>query len=110
MAKFKARVCKKCRGDGALHKPGDPSDILCQWCPPPKPSVARKWSPGESCIMDDGKVGSVKGVLVKAPFLSQYKEWFVIVATVDECMSPKDEEYYQRRFNVRILKKRVTLA
>lgn len=111
MAKFKAKICERCRGVGMLHKIGDP-DKLCQFCSfyASKPSVVRKWLPGKSCVIDKGTMMEIKGVLAKAPFLNQFREWCVIVVTVGEAMSRVDHEYYLTQFNVRILMKRVSLS
>ena len=109
LAKFKANICKVCRGFGTLHKAGD-EDKLCQWCPSPRSSVIRKWFPGRACVIDKGTMCETGAVLVKAPFLSQYKEWFVVVATVAEATHPRTHEYYQKQFNVRILMERISLS
>ena len=109
LAKFKAKICKVCSGVGTLHKDGEP-DRFCKFCPPSRPSVVRKWSPGRACVIDKGMVIEVEGVLVKAPFLNQFREWFVIVVTVGEATHPRTYEYFQEKFNVRILKERVSLS
>ncbi len=71
--------------------------------------MAKKFRVGRPCIIDKGKPGETEGVLIKPPFKNQFNEWFVVVATVAEEMHPKTYEYYNKRFDVRILKERVVM-
>lgn len=59
--------------------------------------------------MDKGTPGEVPGIITKPPFKNQYGEWFVVVAIIQEEMSPKDYDYHPARFEVRTPKERVTL-
>ena len=69
-----------------------------------------KFRAGRSCIIDKGTPYEEPGIIVKPPFKNQFREWFVVVAIVSEAMSSEDYEYYPKRFDVRILKERVSLS
>ena len=69
-----------------------------------------KFKVGRSCIIDKGTPSEQAGVIVKSPFKNRFKEWFVVVAVVSEAMHPRTYEYFQKRFDVRILKERVSLS
>ena len=102
-----AKVCKKCKGYGFLHKPGE-EDRFCLSCPRAKPAIMRQWKRGRRCILDKREPSAIEGVLVKPPFVSPSKNWMVVMAIVEESMSP-DGILRPKRHNVMVIKKRVTL-
>ena len=102
-----AKVCKKCKGYGFLHKPGE-DDRFCLSCPRAKPAIMRQWKMGRRCILDKGKSNAIEGILVKSPFVSPSKNWMVVLAIVEEAMDKKGL-LVPTRFNVMVIKKRVTL-
>lgn len=102
-----AKVCKKCKGYGFLHKPGE-DDRFCLSCPRSKPAIMRKWKQGRSCVIDKGRGNAIKGVLIKSPFMSPSNNWMVVVATIEEAQN-KEGILVPTRFNVMLIKKRVTL-
>lgn len=105
-----AKVCKKCKGYGFLHKHSSSweTDIFCFSCPRDKPVIMRKWKRGKSCILDKGESSVIEGVLVKPPFVSPSKNWMVVVAIVEQFMN-KEGVLVPTRYNVMVIKKRVTL-
>lgn len=71
--------------------------------------MAKKFRVGRSCIIDPDTDYAMQGILVKVPHKNRFGEWFVVVAIVDEAMDKDTHEYYQKRFDVRILKERVKI-
>ena len=69
----------------------------------------KKFRVGRPCIIDPGTEHTMEGILVKVPHKNRFGEWFVVVATVGEDVHPKTFEYFQARFDVRILKERVKM-
>lgn len=102
-----AKVCKKCKGYGFLHKPRE-EDRFCFSCPRAKPAIMRKWKRGRRCIIDKGAPSAIEGVLIKSPFMSPSKNWMVVVSTIEKDQN-KEGILVPTRFNVMLIKKRVTL-
>jgi hypothetical protein len=71
--------------------------------------MAKKFRVGRPCVIDSDTEHAMEGILVKVPHKNRFGEWFVVVATVGEAMDKKTYEYYQKRFDVRILKERVKM-
>lgn len=103
-----AKVCKKCKGYGFLHKPGE-EDRFCLSCPRAKPAIMRQWKKGRRCILDKKEPSTIEGILVKPPFVSPSKNWMVVMAIVEEAMSLDSILLRPKRHNVMVIKKRVTL-
>ena len=68
----------------------------------------RQWKRGRRCIIDKAAPSAIEGVLVKPPFMSPTKNWTVVVAIVEEA-ADKNGMYVPTRYNVMLIKKRVTL-
>ena len=106
-----AKVCKKCKGYGYLHKHSSSweTDIFCHACPRAKPAIMRKWARGKRCILDKGEPSAIEGVLIKSPFVSPSKNWMVVVAIIETAMAKDQRSYVPRQYNVMVVKQRVTL-
>ena len=102
-----AKVCKKCKGYGFLHNPGE-EDLFCLSCPRAKPAIMRQWKKSRKCVLDKGEPSAIEGVLIKPPFMSPSKNWMVVIAIVEESLSPQGL-LIPKRYNVMVIKKRVTL-